>query len=154
MCYKKAAPLNYSKNAFCLLYSDKAWRRQIFICSDIWLHRPLILRGGPVWGLLTLSSRNTEGQRLSAVNVQLVRCQASRPRRRSNPKRGFSVKSQGLTKPRRNWWTRGHRNCCFWNCASVHQGHGAAAVCSLTPDCIISTVCTSLFGFVCVFWTE
>lgn len=26
MCYKKAAPLNYSKNAFCFLDIDKAWR--------------------------------------------------------------------------------------------------------------------------------
>lgn len=25
LCIKKAAPLNYSKNAFCSLYSDKAW---------------------------------------------------------------------------------------------------------------------------------
>lgn len=129
MCYKKAAPLNYSKNAFCSLYSDRAWglkTTRFFYSVTFWLHRPLTVWWVPFLGLFTLFSGNTAVQLLWALYVRrnpsrqaASTALASTPERRCTPKLSFSDLKPHQTKGKLGNW--GHRNFLLWNCASVNE---------------------------------
>lgn len=162
MCYKKAAPLNYSKNAFCLLYSDKAWglkTTQFLYSVTFWLLRPLTVWWVPFLGLFTLFSRNTDGQWLWALRVgracchqALVWCSAPTPERRCHPAWGFSFVTQDFTRPTSNWEAKATVTSSF-EIVRVCKRNGAAASQTLTLDCVMKHQVHQLV-FVCLFWTS
>ena len=128
MCYKKAAPLNYSKNAFCSLYSDKAWglKTRFLYSVTFWLHRPLTVWRVPFLGLFTLFSRNTDRQWLWALHAPRAHSHqaasavlASTPERRCNPKLGFSFCDLEPHQTKQEPGNQGHSNFLSRNCASV-----------------------------------
>jgi hypothetical protein len=112
MCYKKAAPLNYSKNAFLFAWQWQSMRTadRIFILSDIlaigpWQSDEFLFEDSShcSWGTqMDSDSEHCNDQRgvssPTSHPLQLVRCDAEPPHHRDQAplKLGFSFKNLGL----------------------------------------------------------